>query len=269
MNMKRRDLLIGGASILGLALGTEAEAADGHMIVEKLYNRKIFGLIGVGVRESVGVNVFVDVADGDMELYRSLLPDALDLPSKPRLMIYLYNFQKTHPVPIRGGYREAAVCMSAKCSRDTRSGPDDDGWHVLEMPVSSQPALWGGLALGYPKFMAEISLDEDGGEWTGGVEGNPRCLMELTFSPEEVEVPWKDDLELSETFYLFKGSPDNLNIMSQEIVREEVAEKTTGTISLTLDTDREWIELLPDRDLEAPAVMRTFRGLGLLTRRSE
>ena len=140
---------------------------------------------------------------------------------------------------------------------------------MLEMPVSSRPALWGGLALGYPKFIADISLEQVGEKWVGKVEENPRCWLELTFEKGEVSVPWKDELELSETFYLFKGSPERLNIMKQEVIRKEKAEKTTGSISMTIESDQEWIKLLPGRRLEAPALMRTFKGLGLLTRSSE
>jgi len=268
--MRRREFLVAGAaSSAALAFSANAQAAGGFTIVETLYNRKIFGLIGVGVRESVGINVFIDVADKDMELYRSFLPGALDMPEKPRLMIYLYNFMKTHPIPIEGGYREAAVCMSARCSGDKHARPGKDGWHVLEMPVSSKPALWGGLALGYPKFMADISLDRVGEEWIGKVADNPRCSMELTFREGDVSVPWKDDLDLSETFYLLKGSPEKLNIMKSEIVREESAIKTTGTAELTIDSSGRWTELLPDRREGLPAVMRTFKGLGLLTRSSD
>jgi hypothetical protein len=264
--MKRREFLAAGAvSAAGLAAGSGARAAEGYMIVEKLYNRKILGVVGVGVRESVGLNVMLDVKERDLDLYRPLLPAGLDMPEKPRIMIYIYNFMKTHPLYIGGGYREAAVCMSARCSRDKRV--EHDGWHVLEMPVSSKAALRGGLLLGYPKFMADISLVQEDGEWTGRVAPNPRCVIDMTFQEAEVNVPWKDELHLAETFYLFKG--DGLNIMELEIIREEKAEKTSGSISLSLDSDQKWRELLPQGKIQASAVKRTFKGLALLTRRSE
>ncbi len=66
-----------------------------------------------------------------------------------------------HDVDLLAPYREVAIALPVRY-RDA-DHDDEEGSFVLQMPVTSEEARWGGVEVyGFPKFVAAIELARDG-----------------------------------------------------------------------------------------------------------
>lgn len=231
-----------------------------------LYNRKVFGLVAVGSRQVTSIRLRLPVALDRLELYRSLLPPELEMPPAPKIYFYVSEFQGTYPVRIEGGYREAAVCLKACCRLDSRTRPKQGGWHPLEMPVDAQSALNSGLMMGYPKYMAEISMNatDRGGEGLVKIAG--KDFFGLRYEPAEIEVAGLDEEELTVPVYLVANG--RINIMQNEVVSQTSFSSRSGMISLSVNSQALWTKLLDQPKTTGPGVLKVITGQFNLTRRS-
>jgi hypothetical protein len=231
------------------------------------YNRKVFWLVGVGSRQVSSVRLRLPVAADKLGLYRSLLPQELDMPVAPKIYFYISEFNHTYPVHIEGGYREAAVCLTARCKCDSKIEPGKAGWFPLEMPVSAKSALNSGLIMGYPKYMADISLQEKNGCYEGGVRVEGKEFFSMSYEPSQVEVAGLDEEEVTVPVYL--PNRGRVNIMQNEVVEQNSFDCRTGMVTVRVNTDAGWTKLLDNRELRGPGVYKKFTGAFNLTRRSK
>ena len=231
-----------------------------------LYNRKVFWVMPVGSRQVTTVRLRLPVAPDRLELYRSLLPRELEMPAAPRIYFYISEFQGTYPVKIEGGYQEAAVSLAAGCKRDLKTELRKGGWFPLEMPVSAKSALNSGLIMGYPKYLAEISLSagDRGGE--GAVKVDGRDFFRMHYDPAEVEVAALEEEEMTVPFYLVADG--RINIMQNEVVEQNSFTCRTGMVSVRVNSQARWTGLLDSPELKGPGVLKIITGRFNLTRRS-
>ncbi|HUT55173.1 MAG TPA: acetoacetate decarboxylase family protein [bacterium] len=231
-----------------------------------LYQRKVLGVVAVGSRQVTSVRLRLPVAPDRLELYRSLLPPELEMPAVPRIYFYISEFQETFPVKIEGGYQEAAVCLKAGCKLDSKTDPQKGGWFPLEMPVSAKSALNSGLMMGYPKYMADISLTSGNGGYDGAVKVEGREFFRMNYKPAEVEVTALEEEEMTVPFYLVVGG--RINIMQNEVVEQKSFTSRPGIISLGVSSKARWTGLLDSPELKGPGVLKIITGRFNLTRRS-
>lgn len=231
-----------------------------------LYHRKVFGLVPVGSKHVTTVRLRLPVAPERLELYRSLLPPELEMPAVPRIYFYVSEFNGTYPVRIEGGYREAAVCLRAGCKLDSKTDHQQGGWFPLEMPVSAKSALNSGLMMGYPKYLAEISLVAGDRGYASAVQVEGREFFRLHYEPAEVEVAALAEEEMIVPFYLVAGG--RINIMQNEVVEQTSFTCRPGRISLRVNSKAGWTGLLDRPELQGPGVLKVITGRFNLTRRS-
>lgn len=231
-----------------------------------LYNRKVFWVVPVGSRQVTSVRLRLPVAADKLALYRSLLPRELEMPVTPRIYFYISEFQGTYPVKIEGGYREAAVSLAAGYKGDSKTELRKGGWFPLEMPVSAKSALNSGLIMGYPKYMADISLaaGDRGGEGAVKVEG--RDFFQMGYDPAELAVPGLEEEEMTVPFYL--AADGRVNIMQNEIVEQKSFTCRSGLVSLRVHSKARWTGLLEHSEIKGPGVWKIITGRFNLTRRS-
>jgi len=233
-----------------------------------LYHRKVFGVMPVGSRQVTSVRLRLPVAPDRLELYRSLLPPELEMPAAPRIYFYISEFNGTYPVRIEGGYREAAVCLRTACKCDSKTPLEKGGWYPLEMPVSAKSALNSGLMMGYPKYMADISLAAGDSGWDAAVKSDGRDFFRMRYEPAEVEVPALEEEEMTVPFYLVPGG--RINIMQNEIAEQNSYSCRPGlvSVSVSVNTKARWTGLLDRLELKGPGVLKIITGRFNLTRRS-
>lgn len=232
-----------------------------------LYNRKVFWVMPVGSKQVTSVRLRLPVAPDKLELYRSLLPPELAMPAVPRIYFYVSEFQGTFPVHIEGGYREAAVCLKAGCKLDSKTDIEKGGWHVLEMPVSAKSALNSGLMMGYPKYMADISLEAGAEGYQSAVKVEGLEFFRMRYEPAKVEVAALEEEEVTVPFYLVNNN-GRINIMQNEVVEQNSFNSRPGMVSVRVNSKARWTGLLDGPDVKGPGVLKIFTGRFNLTRRS-
>jgi hypothetical protein len=237
------------------------------MLARLLYNRRVCGVVAVGSEHVTSMRLRLTVPAERLGLYRSLLPAELEMPAVPRIYFYISEFKGTYPVRIAGGYREAAVCLRAGWKGDTKTDLKQGGWYPLEMPVSAQSALNSGLMMGYPKYMADISLTPDNGGYEGQVTVEGREFFRMDFQPAEIEVAALEEEEMTVPVYLPGGG--RVNIMQNEVAEQRSFECRTGTVKVGVNGKMKWTELLDGAEVEGPGVMKVVKGRFNLTRRSK
>lgn len=127
-----------------------------------------------------------------VDTYRQLLPTVFDMPDEPLVLAYIINFYKMASWTIKP-YLETAVFLLAKYNGETI-------WHCITMPVTTDEARIGGITyFGYPKVLADITLDNKAYGYSGKLTANGRPIIQATLdttgyviTPEEKE--WFDRL---------------------------------------------------------------------------
>jgi len=237
-----------------------------QMLARLLYQRKVLGVVPVGSKHVTSVRLRLPVAPDRLALYRSLLPPELTMPAAPRIYFYISEFNGTYPVKIEGGYREAAVCLRAGCKQDSQTDLQQGGWFPLEMPVSAKSALNSGLMMGYPKYMADISLEAGDSGCESAVKVEGREFFRMHYEPAEVEVPALEEEEMTVPFYLVVGG--RINIMQNEVVEQNSFTCRTGMVSVSVKSKDRWTGLLDSPEMKGPGVLKIITGRFNLTRRS-
>jgi hypothetical protein len=108
-----------------------------------------------------------------VDTYRKLLPDLFDMPDQSLVQVFIIDYYKMASWAIKP-YLEAAVFLLAKYKGETV-------WHCVTMPVTTDEARIGGITyLGYPKVMADVTLDRSTPAYSGIVKAEGKTIMELT-----------------------------------------------------------------------------------------
>lgn len=100
------------------------------------------------------------VAPTDLELYRSLLPEAFSMPQRPKVMLFVIGYTKVVPWPMTR-YLETLVFLVS-------SYGGEGGWYVITMPVTKQLPMQGGRAMGFPKRPSGLVASHGNGPSDGG-----------------------------------------------------------------------------------------------------
>jgi hypothetical protein len=115
-------------------------------------------------------------AAADLALYRQLLPTKLDMPSAPQVCFYTLDFM----ISGVGPYHEAALLLPIEYA-------GMPGKYVLTMPLDNAAANAGGRAIGFPKYMSEVTLTQSGNDWTAtsgkdlSIQYTGECVSEDVF----------------------------------------------------------------------------------------
>lgn len=121
--------------------------------------------------------VFTTFQPVDLELYRKLLPDDLDMPEDPMVSMFVVDYVTVVPFPM-SPYLEGSVAIKCKYN-------GEDGWHVLSMPVTKKIANIAGRLIGYPKYVAdEIVIEKNGRGIHGIVRHQGNVKISLDYTPE-------------------------------------------------------------------------------------
>jgi hypothetical protein len=196
----------------------------------------------------------------DLDLYRSLLPQAFDMPGTPLVAVVVVNYYDvTLPlIPYSEGYVVLACRYQGR-----------DGWHVLTMPVDSAVANAGGRALGFPKYVAdEIDLGESDGVWNGRVAYQGREIMRITFTPETGTKP-TESTTTSGGLPVFLLVPPaqgpEVNEVNIVLSGEQRKVSTAGSAMVEADPAEPWAGLLPAGGVAASATLDELTGEWVLS----
>ena len=78
------------------------------------------------------------------------------MPAEPQVCFYVIDFE----ISAVGRYNETALLLST-----TYKGRE--GKYVVSMSLQNAGAIIGGWLVGFPKYEAEVTLQQDGRDWTG------------------------------------------------------------------------------------------------------
>ena len=173
----------------------------------------------------------------DLELYRSLLPEAFDMPDQPLVAVsVVYYYDVTLPLK---PYGEGFVALQCKYQGRT-------GWHVITMPVDDETSNAGGRSIGFPKYVADqITLEEREEGWLGRVVYEGRTVMEMTFTAEGEPVTGASSAEGSPAFQLVPpGEGPAMNEVDTVPSGERTTVTTSGSATVRADAGEPWAGLL-------------------------
>jgi Acetoacetate decarboxylase (ADC). len=202
----------------------------------------------------------------NLELYRSLLPQPLEMPGRPVVAMFVIDYVEVFPWPMTR-YQEGAVALRCKYN-------GEEGWHVKTMPVTKWVPNWGGRFLGFPKYVAdEITLQSSGQSWKGEVKqaGETRLALEFTsenmreLTTDEKEFMESGAAQLKEPLFLFVP-PDKGPTLQKVMVVQTVEPQWTakqGMVKITIAPKEPWAGLLPAGSV-APGLFQEFTGGAIL-----
>lgn len=175
-----------------------------------------------------------------VEVAARLLPPPLKPAAQPLGAVFIANYPKTNwGLP----YLESALCLSAQHG-------SEEGIFVLSMPVTNDIALILGREIfGYPKKMAEISLEREGNDIRGWTERHGIRFLEVkakmsgVFNNESAQKLVMESLQSNPDFliYNFKyfGAPEGNGFdynprLMKEIVTRKLKRVELGEAELVL-----------------------------------
>jgi hypothetical protein len=172
----------------------------------------------------------------DVALYRSLLPEAFDMPDQPLVAVSVFdNYDVTLPLkPYHQGY----VALQCKYQGQT-------GWHVITLPVDDATSSAGARAIGFPGYVASgITLEEQAGGWTGRVVNNGRTVMEVVFTAKGSAAP-APEAQSPVTFQLLPpGQGPSILEVDTVAAGERNTVTTPGEATVSADAGEPWAGLL-------------------------
>lgn len=155
-------------------------------------------------REFDGIMLFYKPAD--TVVYRELLPEVFDLPDEPLVEVFVIDYYKMAPWALEP-YREAAVFLLAEYQ-------GREAWHCVTMPVTSDRARIGGITrLGYPKVMAEVTLDRNDPVYTGTLKAGGQAIMEVRLDTKD-----RTPTERDQAWFQRLSGIRSLNILNGRLV---------------------------------------------------
>lgn len=97
-------------------------------------------------------NIIAYVEPLDLDLYRELLPEQLMMPEHPEVAISVIYY-KDVMLPLTP-YYEAFILLRAKDPETLQ-----EGIFTLTMPVTKKMAMYSGISIGFPKYIADVTLE--------------------------------------------------------------------------------------------------------------
>ena len=209
------------------------------------------------VKSGLGTSgIFTVVEPPDLALYRSYIPDPLEMPEVPEVALTLVDFNGGNPVT---RYPEGWVLVKA-----TRPDNGKDLWVVASMPVANVLTAYIGLAWGLPKYIAdEMSISPNRAEVI--YEGAVRFSLELTPGsvPDEAELRGRIGaiIELGMLQpHLAKSGLVPIHNFGRG-TQTQAAEWVPGIVKAYLSPDDPWAGLVPAGS-ETPGVFQRVVSTG-------
>ena len=120
--------------------------------------------------------------------------------------------------------------------------------------------------MGYPKYMADISLAAGNGGYDGAVAVAGREFFRMHYEPKAVAVPAMEEEEMTVPVYLVLDG--KINIMQNEVAEQKSFAANPGVVSVSLNSKARWTGLLDGAEAQGPGVLKIITGRFNLTRRS-
>jgi hypothetical protein len=171
-----------------------------------LLDRILYEPSGGQFKEFAGVTTHF--APSDLSLYRDILPQPLNMPSRPTVTIFVADYMKVASWPLTP-YQEWSVLLRCRYK-------DHEGWYPITMPVTAWVPMKGGRRIGFPKYVVDnIALIKKGDTITATAVHNGILQLELRFSSGHSRQlsDWEKELADMEAF--FKGG--NLCLVPPEV----------------------------------------------------
>jgi hypothetical protein len=120
--------------------------------------------------------------------YRKLIPSIFSMPERPLCRVAVVDHYKMEsPAP----YRESMIDILVKYKK-SESEKEILTWHCLEMPVTTEEALWGRFAYGEPKVLRKVTFEGYANKYVGtsyGRDGKTVALKLILESKKAILTP--------------------------------------------------------------------------------
>lgn len=202
--------------------------------------------------------LFGCTAPADLGLFREMLPAKFEMPSDPQVCFYAIDFIAGSVGP----YHEVAILLPITYAGAT-------GKYVLSMPLDNSLATSGGRALGFPKYLTEVSFEQQGHDWIVragsagrvdfGVSYVSECTRDDTFAwPDFINLTPIPANETSSEAFLPPRSGSALRIPA-EYLTDPKFYSLKGSVQIEIADDLPWNGLI-DESRPFPGVLTTFKG---------
>ena len=95
--------------------------------------------------------------------YKKLIPSIFTMPERPLCRVAVNDFYKMESAP---PYLESIIQILVKYKK-SQSEKEILAWHFLEMPVTTEEALWGRFTAGYPKVVRKVTFEGYANKYVG------------------------------------------------------------------------------------------------------
>lgn len=103
--------------------------------------------------EKESIDAYFEVTN--VNEYKKLIPSVFSIPEKPMCRVAVVDYYKMESA---SPYQESMIHLLAKY-RKPKSGEEIFVWYCLEMPVTTEEALWGRFLAGFPKVLRRIKFE--------------------------------------------------------------------------------------------------------------
>lgn len=216
-----------------------------------------------------GISAVIDPTN--LDLYRTLLPDMFAMPDEPLVSLTIVEYVHIAAWPLLMSYREGSVALSSRFE-------DEEGWFILDMPVTRGLAAMTGRPLGFPKRrVGSVEFMPVGGIWRGEVATNGGNLFAVELTPDGEYPRFEHDrppcpvpaqpLEVSHLVRppLVGSKPLSAWFEVRGVTKE--TPKLPGTARVSVDTGKDWAPLI-DGTRSWPGVYFQFWGDASMVHRS-
>lgn len=204
------------------------------------------------------IGLFGCTVPADLALFRELLPDKLEMPVDPKVCFYTIDFQ----ISGVGPYHEAAILLPTTYKGKT-------GSYVLTMGLDSSAATSGGRALGFPKYLGQVALEQHGHDWVGTVSAQGSVDLKAVYTGEcrqSDEFLWPDFFNLtpipagtsSNAAFLPPRTGDVLRVPA-EYLEPPAFYSLKGSVRLEINDALPWNGLV-DESRAFPGLLTSFVG---------
>jgi hypothetical protein len=202
--------------------------------------------------------LFGCTATADVALYRKLLPDKFEMPADPQVCFYTIDFK----ISGVGPYHEAAILLPVTYKGET-------GKYVLTMDLDNSLATSGGRAVGFPKYMGQVTLEQAGNDWVGTASANGEVDLKASYTGEcndSDQFLWPDFINLtpipsgttSSQAFLPPRTGSVLRVPA-EYLEPPAFHSLKGSIKLEINDKLPWNGLI-DETKAFPGLLSSFVG---------
>jgi len=95
--------------------------------------------------------------------YKKLIPSIFSMPERPLCRVRVIDYYKMESAP---PYLESMIEILVKYKK-SQNGKEILAWHYLEVPVTTENALFGRFILGYPKVLRKVTFERYQNKYVG------------------------------------------------------------------------------------------------------